>query len=128
MHPISQLLCDAYHELHKQGQVQFPLYETQALALDAIVKTVNSSYFGVERYPTPAEKAVAYLCLIIKDHPVTDGSKRLGLLWFKTYCIAQELTPDPAPYTFDQIAVAIEQSPVEMETLMILVKGLLFER
>lgn len=126
MHPISQLLFDAYHELHKEGQVQFPLYDTQREALDAIVKTVNARYFGVERYSTPRDKAVAYLCLIIKDHPVTDGNKRLGLLWFTTYCLAQELHPDPIPYTLDQIAVAIEQSHVDMTELMALVKQLLF--
>lgn len=80
----------------------------------------------MERFPTPEDKAVAYLCFIIKDHPVTDGNKRLALLWFSVYCSVQKLKPDALPYGLDVIAVSIEQSDLDMETLMKFVKAILF--
>ena len=126
MHKISQLLCEAYAELHRKGQVQFPLYEKQVRAIDAVVKTVNANYFGVERFLTPQDKAIAYLCFIIKDHPVTDGNKRLALLWFSVYCSVQGLKPDASPYGLDVLVVSIEQSELDMETLMKFVKAILF--
>jgi fido (protein-threonine AMPylation protein) len=75
-----------YDRLFAGGEVQFPLHEKQRAAIDTIVKTVNASYFGIIRFPTPEKRAVAYLCYIIKNHPVTDGNKRLAVLWFEVYC------------------------------------------
>lgn len=129
MHPISELLCDAYEELHRQGQVSFPLHDTHRAAIDSIVKTVNSRFFGIDRFPTPEDRAVAYLCLIIKGHPVTDGNKRLGLLWFRIYCVVNKLNADPAPFTLDEIAVSIEtDKDARMDELMEIVKKFLFRK
>ena len=127
MHPISELLCETYAELYKNGQVQFPLHDSQRALIDSVVKTVNASYFGYEPYSSPEDKAVAYLCILIKDHPVTDGNKRLSLLWFRVYCIVSKLKADPSPYTFDQIAVSIEkEKDLPLDKLIPLVKKLLF--
>lgn len=126
MHPISKILCQTYVELHKEGQVSFPLHEEQKRAIDSVVKTVNAHYFGVERFPTPEDKAVAYLCYIIKDHPVTDGNKRLALLWFDVYCMVQHLTPNDSPFGLDALAVSIEKEERGMEEIFSDVKEILF--
>ncbi len=129
MHPISELLCDAYSELYKQNQVKFPLYEEQKVAIDSVVKTVHATYFGFERYPTPIDKAVAYLCLIIKDHVVTDGNKRLAILWFRIYCVVNKLeviNPDPK---LDVLAVAIEkEKELSLDKIMELVRKIIFSK
>jgi len=127
MHPISELLCETYDELYRRGKVKFPLHNKHRTTLDSIVKTVNSNYFGVERYPTPIDKAVAYLCLIIKDHPVTDGNKRMAVLWFRVYCDAQNLQPSIVSLSLDELAVSIEQEDLAMDELMDVVKRILFE-
>jgi prophage maintenance system killer protein len=93
------------------------LYEKQRAAIDTIVKTVNASYFGIVRFPTPERRAVAYLCYIIKNHPVTDGNKRLAVLWFEVYCEVQGLHPRP-DVPLDQLAIAIEKTVVTMEELL----------
>ncbi|MDE1919168.1 MAG: Fic family protein [Patescibacteria group bacterium] len=126
MHPISELLCRTYSELHKNGQVSFPLRESHKHALDSVVKTVNANYFGIERFPTPRDKAVAYLCLLIKNHPLTDGNKRLALLWFDVYCQVSGLVPREPDFGYDALVVAIEQAPLKMETLFAFVNRLLF--
>jgi prophage maintenance system killer protein len=96
-------------------------------AVDSVVKTVNANYFGVERYPTSIDKAVAYLCLIIKDHPVTDGNKRMAVLWFRVYCNAHELRPNVVSYSLDELAVSIEKADLTMDKLMDVVKRILFK-
>ena len=127
MHPISELLCEAYSELHRQGQVSFPLQEAHRSHIDSIVKTVHSTFFGVERFPRSQDKAIAYLYLIIKDHPVVDGNKRLAVLWFEIYCTVLKLSPDYSRFTLDQIAVAVEKSTSDdSEQMQQVLKILLF--
>jgi hypothetical protein len=117
MHPISALLCETYDRLVAAGEVQFPLYEKQRTAIDTMVKTVNASYFGIVRFPTPERRAVAYLCYIIKNHPVTDGNKRLAILWFEVYCEVQRLRPRQ-DVALDLLAIAIEKTGATMEVLL----------
>lgn len=77
LHPISVVLCEIYEVLASKGEISFALYDEQIDKIESVVKTAEASYFGVTRFPQPEEKAAAYFCLIIKDHPVTDGNKRL---------------------------------------------------
>ncbi len=118
MHPISETLCNAYDELYRQGQVKFPLRDKQKHAIDSTVKTVEASYFGIEKYSTPQQKAVAYLCFLIKNHPVVDGNKRLAVLFFSVYCIVNKINPNLSEYSLDQMAVAIAISDLKMNVLM----------
>jgi len=105
--------------------VQFPLHDEHREAIDSVVKTVNANYFGVQRFSAPVDRAVAYLCLIIKDHPVTDGNKRLAVLWFRIYCDIRKLKPNPS-VAWDELAVAIEQSELKTDQLMGGIKFVLF--
>lgn len=104
MHPISEILCEIYNNLLDRKEVFFLLTETQKRNLDSVVKTVNSSFFGVTRFPTPEEKAAAYFVLIIKDHPVIDGNKRLAVILLKIYTEVQKLKIDlPEGVTLDNL-------------------------
>ena len=127
MHPISKILCETYNELHRRGQVAFSLHKENREKIDSSVKTVNSKFFGVYRYPEPKDKAVAYLYFLIKNHPVTDGNKRLAALWFTVYCVVQDLKPDYSDFTLDQIVVAVEASASdEKDEIIDSLKDLLF--
>lgn len=50
--------------------------------LAAIVGNVNQSFGGHELYPSLEEKAAHLLYFIIKDHPFSDGNKRIAALLF----------------------------------------------
>ena len=129
MHPISLRLFEAYQELYDKGQVSFLLQDVHKKALDSVVKTVNATYFGFDRFPTPEDKAAAYLCFLIKDHPLTDGNKRLALLWFEAFCLSMDLKPHTPRSGWDAFVVTIEQNKEPMELLMKEVKnGLFFSR
>lgn len=50
--------------------------------LESIVKNIYQTYGGKELYPSMESKAAHLLYLIIKDHPFSDGNKRIGSILF----------------------------------------------
>jgi death-on-curing family protein len=48
----------------------------------AIIGNVNQSLYGKEVYPTIEEKAAHLLYFVIKDHPFSDGNKRIASMLF----------------------------------------------
>lgn len=123
LHPTSRILLEVYKHLFKAGQVSFFPTDENLDKLDTIVKTVESSYFGTIRFPSLEERAVAYLCLIIKNHPVVDGNKRLAILWLEIFCEALNLKIK-RDVPLDVLAVSIE---ADKETdLGIIIKAVSF--
>ncbi len=51
-------------------------------AFKAILGNINQTFGGKELYPTVEEKAAHLLYFLIKDHPFTDGNKRIASLIF----------------------------------------------
>jgi hypothetical protein len=126
LHETSVALCEVYGVLLANGQVTFPLTEEGVNKIDSIVKTVNANYFGVTRFRSRKERAAAYFCLIIKDHPVTDGNKRLATLWLQVYCDIFKLNLKPE-LTLDVLAVSVEKDKFfELSNLVTIVKFALF--
>jgi prophage maintenance system killer protein len=50
--------------------------------LQGILGSINQTFDGQELYPSVAEKAAHLLYFIIKDHPFSDGNKRIGSFLF----------------------------------------------
>ncbi len=50
--------------------------------LDGILAAVFQTAFGKDVYPTLEEKAAHLLYFVVKDHPFTDGNKRIGAALF----------------------------------------------
>ena len=48
-------------------------------SLDYMLEAVNAELFGVEMYPTIADKAAFYMFSIVTGHIFQDGNKRTGL-------------------------------------------------
>jgi death on curing protein len=61
------------------GQFLVPFNLLQEGHLDYLVDIVKSEIFGVEVYPTLADKASIYMFNIISNHVFSDGNKRTGL-------------------------------------------------
>jgi prophage maintenance system killer protein len=94
--------------------------------LDTIVKTIYGKYFGFNRFPTDEEKAAVFLTLIIKDHPVVDGNKRLSVLWLQVFCEVHNLKII-SPIPLDELAVSIENTKdISINELYYTVRFLLF--
>jgi prophage maintenance system killer protein len=54
-------------------------------ALTGILAAVEQTMFGEMLYPSAQARAAHILYFIIKDHPFTDGNKRIGTLLFLEY-------------------------------------------
>lgn len=117
LHQTCETLLRTYQLLARREGISFVPSERNILALDSIVKTVHASYFGFKRYPSPAQKSAAYFYYIIKNHPMTDGNKRLAVLWFELTTLTDEYHPillhdqeSGRPITLDELAIAVERS------------------
>ena len=127
MHPISSILFKIYDKLLSNQQVFFPLLPEQKEKIDSIVKTVEGKFFEKEHFPTQADKAAAYFYFLIKDHPLTDGNKRMAVLWLEIYCEVVGLTISlPKDITLDQMAVGVEKLQLPSDVSVEIIKTFLF--
>ncbi|MFO1257834.1 MAG: virulence protein RhuM/Fic/DOC family protein [Gammaproteobacteria bacterium] len=59
--------------------------------LDSILNNIEQTFGGEPLYKTPEEKAAHLLYFVIKDHPFTDGNKRIGSFMFLLYLKSQSM-------------------------------------
>ena len=96
--------------------------------LDSILNNIEQTFGGETLYKTPEEKAAHLLYFIIKDHPFTDGNKRIGSFMFLLYLKSQNL-----PIKFNEnglVALALlvaESNPNQKDTLIRLIVNLLID-
>lgn len=129
MHQISEILCRAYNALLDRGQVSFPLTKENVDALDSVVKTIEATYFGFSRFSSDESKAAAYLCHLIKRHALTDGNKRLSLLWFEIFCDVMHLEPKEPAFGYDALAVMIESTESDnIDYTISVIQRILFDK
>ena len=66
--------------------------------LDSALAQPISVVFGVERYPTPAEQAAAYLYYVVEAHAFVDGNKRTAiaccLIWLRLQGVQHQMSED----------------------------------
>ncbi|MFP4486418.1 MAG: RhuM family protein, partial [Campylobacterales bacterium] len=69
-------------ELMKKGEATQLFGNEKAGEFAGIVRNIYQSFGGEELIPTTEEKAANLLYYIIKDHPFSDGNKRIGAFMF----------------------------------------------
>ena len=108
----------------------FGLERSDGLA--GILGNIEQTFGGKALYPSVEERATALLYFVVKDHPFTDGNKRIGSLLFvhfldKNGCLSR---PDGS-HRFDDnalVAVALlvaESDPKQKDTVMRLIMAML---
>ncbi|MEZ4156354.1 MAG: Fic family protein [Candidatus Paceibacterota bacterium] len=95
--------------------------------IEATITSVVNVYFGQDNYPSTKEKAVALLYFFIKNHPFTDGNKRVAITTFSIICERNELAPNTEEFPLDEIAVFILESKQNHTDLIKLLAKVLFE-
>lgn len=70
-------------------------------ALDAILGSIEQTMFGESLYRSREEKAANLLYLIVKDHPFSDGNKRIGSFLFMLYLTQEGIAHRFNPQAFD---------------------------
>lgn len=96
-------------------------------ALAGILGSIEQTWGGEFLYPSREEKAAHLLYFIIKDHPFTDGNKRIGSFLFLLY-LEQEGCNCPDPQTTAALTLLIaESAPTNKDLMIRLIVNLLAE-
>jgi len=112
-----------------------PLFgQERGEALSGILGAIEQTFGGQPLYPNAQLRAAHLLYFVIKDHPFSDGNKRIGTLLFLEYLrrCGLLMRPDGSPRLADNAMVAltllIAESDAEQKDLLIrLVLNLLEE-
>lgn len=97
-------------------------------ALEAILGNIEQTMFGEPLYRSREEKAANLLYFVVKDHPFTDGNKRIGALLFLLYMTQEgiERRPDPGALTALTLLIA-ESAPSNKDLMIRLIVNLIGE-
>jgi prophage maintenance system killer protein len=100
--------------------------------LVGILGSIEQTFGGEPLYPSAQARAAHLLYFIIKDHPFSDGNKRIGTLMFLEYLRRNGLLrrADGAPRLADTAMVALalliaESAPAQKDLMIRLVLNLL---
>ena len=97
-------------------------------ALAAILGSIEQTMFGESLYRSREEKATHLLYFIVKDHPFTDGNKRIGSLLFLLYLKQENMEHRLNPQALTALTLLIaESAPAGKDLMVRLIINLLTE-
>ena len=125
----SHAIADFKQELMARSEAT-PLFgNPRGAALEGILASIEQTMFGESLYRSREEKAAHLLYLIIKDHPFSDGNKRIGSFLFMLYLQQEGMAHQLNPQALTALALLIAESAPASKDLMIrLIINLLAER
>jgi prophage maintenance system killer protein len=112
-------IAEFKHELMARSQAT-PLFgNPRGEALEGILGSIEQTMFGESLYRSREEKAANLLYLVIKDHPFSDGNKRIGSFLFMLYLQQEGMTHSLNPQALTALALLIAESAPATKDLMI---------
>lgn len=97
-------------------------------ALEGILAGIEQTMFGESLYRSREEKAAHLLYFLVKDHPFTDGNKRIGSFLFMLYLQQERVTHRLTPEGLTALTLLLAESAPSNKDLMIrLIINLLVE-
>jgi prophage maintenance system killer protein len=95
-------------------------------ALAGILGNIEQTMFGEPLYASREERAAHLLYFVIKDHPFTDGNKRIGALLFLLYLQQEGIALRPGDTALTALALLVAESlPGNKDLLIRLIVNLL---
>ena len=127
---------DVVRELAASQGVEGTLFGNERTegGLEAAVAAVYQGFGGVDAYPSVEEKAANLLYLVVKDHPFSDGNKRIGSCLFLHFLARNGLLGKDgrSPITNGMLValtlMVAESRPDEKDSMISLLMGFLTER
>ncbi len=114
------LAIDAFRrDLAAKGEASALFGNQRDHGLEAILGNIEQTMFGEPLYPTREEKAAHLLYFIVKDHPFTDGNKRIGALLFLLYLKQEGIPHQLDPRGLTALTLLIAESAAGNKSLMI---------
>ncbi len=125
----SHAIADFKQELMARNAATQLFGNPRGAALEGILASIEQTMFGESLYRSREEKAAHLLYLIIKDHPFSDGNKRIGSFLFMLYLQQEGMAHQLSPQALTALALLIAESAPASKDLMIrLIINLLAER
>jgi DNA ligase (NAD+) len=88
--------------------------------LRGIIGNLYQTFAGEDLYPTLVEKAAHLIYFVIKDHPFSDGNKRIGSLLFLFFLKINEIKlANITPEALSALALLIAESDPKQKKLVI---------
>ena len=118
-------------ELINCGEAGDLFGQEREMQLQGILGNIDQTFDGQELYPTTEEKAAHLLFFVIKDHPFSDGNKRIGSLLFLLYLNKNGLLEQSGINDNGMVTLALliaESDPKQKDLLVRLVLNLLVSR
>ncbi|MEQ1891800.1 MAG: virulence protein RhuM/Fic/DOC family protein [Planctomycetota bacterium] len=138
--PIARLTLDSARaviaslrkDLAKRGEATALFGKERGEQLGTILASIEQTFGKKPLYPTAQVRAAHVFYFVIKDHPFSDGNKRVGTLLFLEYLRLNGLLvrADKSPRLADNAMVALallvaESEPKQKELMIRLVLNLL---
>ncbi|PTN32675.1 virulence protein RhuM/Fic/DOC family protein [Desulfonatronum sp. SC1] len=96
--------------------------------LAAILGAIEQTMFGEPLYPSREIKAAHLLYFMIKDHPFSDGNKRIGSFLFLLYLHQEDMAARIGDAALTALALLVAESlPANKDLLIRLIVNLLME-
>jgi DNA ligase (NAD+) len=113
-------------ELMQRGEATLLFGQQRGEALQGILGSIEQTMFGESLYRTREEKAAHLLYFVIKDHPFSDGNKRIGSFLFLLYLQQEGMVMSINENALTALALLIAESdPANKELMIRLVVNLL---
>lgn len=106
-------------ELAARGAASSLFGNPRGEALQGILGSIEQTMFGEPLYRSREEKAAHLLYFVIKDHPFTDGNKRIGSFLFVLYLQQERVPHELNPQALTALALLVAESPPANKDLMI---------
>jgi len=125
----SAAITDFKRELMARNEAT-PLFgNPRGGALEGALASIEQTMFGEALYRSREEKAANLLYLVIKDHPFSDGNKRIGSFLFMLYLQQEAIAHQLNPQALTALALLIaESAPASKDLMVRLIMNLLVER
>ena len=112
-------IADFKRELTTRGEASALFGNPRGDALQAILGNIEQTMFGQPLYSSREAKAAHLLYFVVKDHPFTDGNKRIGSLLFLLYLKQESVEHRLNPQALTALTLLIAESAMTSKDLMI---------
>ncbi len=112
-------IADLKRDLMSRNEASSLFGSPRGDALAAILGSIEQTMFGEALYRSREEKAAHLLYFIVKDHPFTDGNKRIGSLLFLLYLKQEGMEHRLNPQALTALTLLIAESAPAGKDLMV---------
>ena len=106
-------------ELTARGEASSLFGIARGDTLEAILGNIEQTMFGQPLYNSREARAAHLLYFLVKDHPFTDGNKRIGSLLFLLYLKQEGVEHRLNPQALTALTLLIAESAMTSKDLMI---------